>query len=256
MALIKCPRCGKEISDKAKICPICSINFKEYEEEQKKLRQIEHEKKQKLLQEEERQKKLQEQKRIEEERKKMENKRICPECGEIIDKSASVCPKCAYPIKEEDEKKQSEKEYMRNCMICVASVSFILLFAFMIYYNETTLLNRDQTGSNVSYKSETNYDSDEDYDESDEDYDDSDDYEDTEDYADDSDDYYEDAYEEEEEKEPYIGMSAYDAEFNCTWGSPQDKNITETQYGKEEQWVYGGNHYLYIENNKVVAIQQ
>lgn len=234
MALIKCPKCGKEVSDKAISCPSCKINFKEYKEEQEKLRKVE------------------EQKRVEEEK----NKRTCPECGEVIDKDVSVCPKCAYPIKEEDEKKQSEKKYMRNCMICVASVSFILLFAFMIYYNETTLLNGDQTGSNVSYKSETNYDSGEDYDESDEDYDDSDDYEDTEDYADDSDDDYENAYEEEEEKEPYIGMSAYDAEFNCTWGSPQDKNITETQYGKEEQWVYGGNHYLYIENNKVVAIQQ
>ena len=29
MALIKCPECGKEISDKAKICPHCGINLNE-----------------------------------------------------------------------------------------------------------------------------------------------------------------------------------------------------------------------------------
>ena len=49
MALIKCPRCGKEVSDKAKICPVCNINFKEYEEEQKKLQQIKYEKEQEFF---------------------------------------------------------------------------------------------------------------------------------------------------------------------------------------------------------------
>lgn len=57
-------------------------------------------------------------------------------------------------------------------------------------------------------------------------------------------------------KEPYIGMSAYDAEYNCTWGSPSDKNITENEYGTHEQWVYKGYGYLYIEDGKVTTIQR
>ena len=65
-----------------------------------------------------------------------------------------------------------------------------------------------------------------------------------------------DDLDEEEKEEPYIGMSAYDVEYNSTWGSPQDKNITETQYGSREQWVYGSGRYLYIEDDEVVAIQK
>lgn len=59
-----------------------------------------------------------------------------------------------------------------------------------------------------------------------------------------------------EVKEPYIGMSAYDAEYHCTWGEPTDKNITETEYGKIEQWVYKGYGYLYIQDGKVKTIQK
>ncbi len=59
-----------------------------------------------------------------------------------------------------------------------------------------------------------------------------------------------------EKEEPYIGMSAYDAEYHCTWGKPTDKNITETEYGKSEQWVYKGYGYLYIEDNEVKTIQK
>ena len=57
-------------------------------------------------------------------------------------------------------------------------------------------------------------------------------------------------------EEPYIGMSEYDAEYNCSWGEPSDKNITETEYGRSEQWVYPGYGYLYIEDGKVTAIQK
>lgn len=60
----------------------------------------------------------------------------------------------------------------------------------------------------------------------------------------------------DEVEEPYIGMSAYDAEYHCAWGRPTDKNITETEYGKSEQWVYSGYKYLYIENDKVTSIQK
>ena len=136
MALIKCPRCGKEVSDKAKICPVCNINFKEYEEEQKKLQQIKYEKEQELLRKAEEQKKIEEQKRADEERKKMENKRTCPECGEIIDKNSPICPKCAYPIKEEEIKKQKEENYMRNCILCVTGIGVVLVALVCVFFSQ------------------------------------------------------------------------------------------------------------------------
>ena len=38
-------------------------------------------------------------------------------------------------------------------------------------------------------------------------------------------------------------------------GYPDDKNITKTVYGNSEQWIYG-NQYIYVEENKVTAIQK
>ena len=136
MALIKCPKCGKEVSNKAKNCPYCDVNFKEYEEEQRKLQQIEYEKEQELLRKAEEQKKIEEQKRADEERKKMENKRTCPECGKIIDKNSSVCPKCAYPIKEEEIKKQKEENYMRNCILCVTGIGVVLVALVCVFFSQ------------------------------------------------------------------------------------------------------------------------
>ena len=56
--------------------------------------------------------------------------------------------------------------------------------------------------------------------------------------------------------EPYIGMSKFDVEYNCSWGKPSDKNITETVYGVSEQWVYPGYGYIYIDDGYVTAIQR
>lgn len=44
------------------------------------------------------------------------------------------------------------------------------------------------------------------------------------------------------------------------WGYPDDRNITETQYTRREQWVYEVSRferkYVYIENGEVTAIQK
>lgn len=489
MALIKCPKCGKEVSNKAKNCPYCDVNFKEYEEEQRKLQQIEYEKEQELLRKAEEQKKIEEQKRADEERKKMENKRTCPECGKIIDKNSSVCPKCAYPIKEEEIKKQKEENYMRNCILCVTGIGVVLVALVCVFfsqvksdkYNEAKKLMKAKNFVEASEKFEdlgdykdsktllkevdliqkmqtvinygsSNFMQAESFDPHEVDklitesnkypslkkyreelvshlydvasayirngYSDNyyefadyiidtikdytnilgleneeknykilnsidkligdgkyeelydlfnsvdksdmnsevkelyslytnlynkyskflgewDEYEFLITHRDGDDSYYEekdffleidysgtylqklnknnpsgyvykdlkvsdetlqftmvkpyetekvvcsikkdkksmtvngekipldskgddssDDLDEEEKEEPYIGMSAYDVEYNSTWGSPQDKNITETQYGSREQWVYGSGRYLYIEDDEVVAIQK
>lgn len=40
-----------------------------------------------------------------------------------------------------------------------------------------------------------------------------------------------------------------------SWGEPYSKNITQTRYGKREQWVYGIGSYLYFQGNKLIGIQ-
>lgn len=48
MALIKCPECGKTVSDSAKACPECGFGVAEYFEKQKK-KQKEEEEKEKMV---------------------------------------------------------------------------------------------------------------------------------------------------------------------------------------------------------------
>ncbi len=55
-------------------------------------------------------------------------------------------------------------------------------------------------------------------------------------------------------KEPKIGMKKEEV-LKSTWGKPDDKNITEFSWGTEEQWVYKGKGYIYLENGVVTAIQ-
>lgn len=133
MALIKCPECGKEISDKATICPHCSLNIEEYEKHKRDLQEEERKRKE----EEERRKQEEEKRKLEEERKSMEHKIKCPECGEIIDKDSVTCPKCAYPIKEEQEKaveKAAKKKakFKRTLFILLVAVIVVVLFYAII----------------------------------------------------------------------------------------------------------------------------
>lgn len=53
---------------------------------------------------------------------------------------------------------------------------------------------------------------------------------------------------------PYVGMPAKDA-LDTFWGKPQSVNSTTTSNGTREQWVYSSG-YLYVENGRVVAIQE
>lgn len=65
MALIKCPECGKEVSDKAKTCPNCGYPINEYVA-------------------------------------KKNDKLICPQCGNsIVNKNSYRCPYC-YAVLVED----------------------------------------------------------------------------------------------------------------------------------------------------------
>lgn len=51
-----------------------------------------------------------------------------------------------------------------------------------------------------------------------------------------------------------IGMSKEDV-LASSWGRPASVNRTSTQYGTQEQWVYGDGNYLYFKNGVLTAIQ-
>jgi len=51
-----------------------------------------------------------------------------------------------------------------------------------------------------------------------------------------------------------IGMSSYHARTS-NWGEPLKINTTIDARGKYEQWVYRNGRYLYLENDRVTAIQ-
>lgn len=50
-----------------------------------------------------------------------------------------------------------------------------------------------------------------------------------------------------------IGMNEEMARMS--WGSPESINTTTGSWGTHEQWVYGGNDYLYFENGILTSIQ-
>jgi hypothetical protein len=44
-----------------------------------------------------------------------------------------------------------------------------------------------------------------------------------------------------------IGMSKNQVLNKTHWGRPESINVTTSQYGTREQWVYGNGNYLYFE---------
>ena len=80
MALINCPNCNKEISDKAKVCVGCGHQL---------IDDVNAE-------------------------KTMVN---CPECGEIADSMTDICSNCGYPLNllemKADEKQKSKSIFKK-----------------------------------------------------------------------------------------------------------------------------------------------
>lgn len=51
-----------------------------------------------------------------------------------------------------------------------------------------------------------------------------------------------------------IGMTK-DEVLGSNWGQPKSVNKTTGSYGTHEQWVYGGNNYLYFDNGILTSFQ-
>lgn len=122
MAMINCPECGKEISDKAKKCVYCGKVFSEEENIQQEIR--------------------------------------CSECGEILSKNDKICPKCGCPVDEEtseiDLKKPQQVEVtnikvtantkkMIIGIVAAIAICFLGLVGYKAYSNNKAEKNYQQT---------------------------------------------------------------------------------------------------------------
>lgn len=114
MALIQCPECRKEISDKAAVCPHCNFDIVTYR---------------KKIQEE---KDREEKEKRAEELKNMQEKIKCPECGMLVNKSVELCPSCGYPIQK--EKKRKKKIQIGVCT-AVVLLAIIIIVSIVVKNN-------------------------------------------------------------------------------------------------------------------------
>lgn len=99
MALIKCPECGKEVSDKAAVCPNCGVEIAPDE-----VKAV-----------------------------------ICPECGSEIDPAQNICKNCGYdPVRIAKGKSRKKKKIITIVLCAAVLITIIAGVAFLINANKRT----------------------------------------------------------------------------------------------------------------------
>lgn len=99
MALIKCPECGKEVSDKAAVCPNCGVEIAPAE-----VKAV-----------------------------------ICPECGSEIDPVQNICKNCGYdPVKIAKGKSRKKKKIITIVLCAAVLIAIIVGAAVLINANKGT----------------------------------------------------------------------------------------------------------------------
>ena len=99
MALINCPNCNKEISDKAKVCVGCGHQILDDANTEKRTV-------------------------------------TCPECGEIADSLTDICSNCGYPLNSleiKSEGKQKSKRIFKKKWFWVSAICFVLLTSIVLF---------------------------------------------------------------------------------------------------------------------------
>lgn len=111
MSLIKCPECGKQVSDKANQCPECGYNIKTN-----------------LLKEKVSKKKEQFKNII------LKNKTVCPSCGFEMTETKDICPECGSDIKKDN---LVQKKYISPKYLVILAI--VILFAIVFIGKDTSL---------------------------------------------------------------------------------------------------------------------
>lgn len=98
MALIKCPECGNEVSDKAAVCPNCGVAISTIDTNTVA---------------------------------QNVNPEICPECGNEIDPNTRICGNCGYnPINILNKKKQNKKKLF--VIIGIIAVIIVIVLSVVL----------------------------------------------------------------------------------------------------------------------------
>lgn len=95
MAIITCPECGKEISDKAEVCIHCGFPLKQAIN-----------------------------------RNQIRAEKTCPECGEKVDINTKVCPKCAYPFPKKNPLK-IDMDFLKNKKVIGIFAGFVAVVVLL-----------------------------------------------------------------------------------------------------------------------------
>lgn len=131
MALVNCKHCGKEVSDKAKVCPGCGGNLVDEIAVQEDATQD-------VVQAEE------------------IKQLLCEECGAEILEGSEACPKCGCPVKQEDNAEpaaeadtptvpvKKKKHTGKVIAIIAAIVVLVGLVVGYLFYSGTILLGDDK----------------------------------------------------------------------------------------------------------------
>ena len=99
MALINCPNCNKEISDKAKVCVGCGHQILDDANTEKRMV-------------------------------------TCPECGGIADSLTDICSNCGYPLNSlgiKADEKQKSKSIFKKKWFWISAICFMLLISIVLF---------------------------------------------------------------------------------------------------------------------------
>lgn len=95
--LVICPKCKKQVSEAAVVCPHCECNIEEFKNNikaEKERAAAERAEKARLAAEEERK------------AKELADRLICPDCKTAVTLSDKTCPKCGFPLDDKGERER------------------------------------------------------------------------------------------------------------------------------------------------------